>query len=237
MSRTNKQLIYGIFYFVIFSLVIWWLFGGFLNNNKKNNEESLNVLPLKVVGLPQFLPFGNNQGVVLVKVSNLNSDYAAFEFFYVFKVYNASGLLITSVQGSDFLYAAETNKYIFEVLKDVAVNEIERVDFEISQVNWKPKDEFSKPAVGVTSVSTAVLEKAVQVEGAVINNTHFLLNEVRVTAVIFDSFGYELAISRTIVNKLEPLTRQSFVVFIPIDSQLIKEKVDLQKTLVFVSAR
>jgi len=237
MSRANKKLIYSVFYLTVFILISWWLFGDFFNKDEIETQKPLNILPLKVVSPPQFLSFGDNQGVVLAKVSNLNSDYVAFDFFYVFKVYNSAGKLIISVGGSDFLYAAETNKYIFEILKNVDFTEVERVDLEISQVRWETKEKFSKPNVGVTSVSTMILEKDIQVTGAVINNTSFLLNEVKITAVIFDNFNYEIGISRVIVNRLEPFSRQDFIISLPFDSQLMKDKVDLQKTLVFVSAR
>jgi hypothetical protein len=234
MSRSNKQFLYGLFYIAIFSLIGWWIFGG--APKKHVVEETPAVSPLRITSSPQFLFLGSDQGVVLAKISNPNSGYGAREFSYVFRVYNTGGRLAAEAGGSDFLYASETNKYIFEILKRVNPADIDRADLEISQVKWERAGQFFKPAVGVTNVSTNIAENAIQIEGIVINNSSVLVDEIRISVIVFDHFGYEIAASRTIINKLEPLSRQSFGVFLPAARQLI-ERIDLQRTRVFVSAR
>lgn len=234
MSRFTKKILYGIFYLAILAFIIY---GVFVPSREPASEPSI-ASPrflLRVTAVPQILVLENGRSIILAKIFNPNTDFGSPEFVYDFRLYNSSGKLLGEISGQDFIYPAET-KCVFQMNSMVNPATVEKIETELSGVKWEKGDKFFRPAVAVQSVKTEVSSARIEVNGVVVNNGAFDLDKVRITAVVFDGYGFELFASQTEITGLSSLGRRSFSVIFPADAFLI-EKISPDKTQVFVSAK
>ena len=157
MSRGQKKFLYGLFYIIIFGLIVW----AFIPSSNipapvcsGSSCGTNQPLPLQVSGMPRvFISESTHRIVLLGQVTNPNPDLGAQTFSYDFLIFNRDGTTIASVPGSGNIYPSET-KYILSVYDagnlDLSLV-ADRPGLEVKNADFRPAAGFLKPNLILTS--------------------------------------------------------------------------------------
>ena len=241
MSRFQKKFIYGLFYLIIFILIVFGLYRGLINpvttcfDGLQNQDEEgidcggpctaceiLALRPLKVVGSPKILSLDSGQSVVIAKIFNPNTGYSATTFNYKMDLFKTSGRRLDTIKGESFIYASET-KYLLELNLDRYDQDISHAEIEISDPVWKEAAVFSKPNLTVKNLLTEELSQKIKVSGSVINNGAITVSRVKITTILVNSFNIELFASQITLGSINSLEEKNFIIFFPKDLMLLKD--------------
>ncbi len=231
-SRIVKQFIYGFGYLSIMASL---LVGGYFifaysrvscfDNLKNQNEEEIdcgggciscalkNLAPLRVLPMKIFNAEGST--TVFVQIQNSNLEYAAKSFSYQFNLYNDQGIKIFTFDDQRLVYAGDTVSFTLPVL-EATFSKIARSELLISQVDWTPKDTFSKPETAFSNLTSKVDKSSLVVEGDILNNNLYSLGEVIINALLISPNGFFVNASKTNLDNLSPLGSKHFKLFIPV---------------------
>jgi hypothetical protein len=241
MTRWQKKFLYGLFYIIIFGLIIWVFIPSPSIPAPVCSDPSCGTnqpLPLRVSGVPQmFKSESTHRVVVLGQVTNPNPDYGAYVFSYNFIIFNHDGRTIISVPGSGKIYPSET-KYILSVY-DAGNMDLslvaERPGFEVKNASFRPAAEFLKPNLILTSKpETNVSSLGIKVTGRVKNQNASPVGGIRVISVLQDTYGDSVFAAQTLIQGLNSFEEAPFEVNFPADPAVV-QKIDPVKTSVLLS--
>lgn len=234
MSGRNKKILYGAFYLAVFVSIIYGILGGF-NRRAVELPQSPEILPLRAVAEPEVFSLSDGTSVILGQFFNPNAGYGSPNFIYFLKFYDSGGRLLGEISDRSFIYPLET-RYVFNFNRAVPAEKIVRIEVVFSKVEWRPAADFPSPKVFVRNIKTNTLPERIEVSGQLVNEDAFAFSEIRLTAVIFDNFGFPLFASEGLVTNLPSLGRRSFSVLFPAAAELV-EKIDLNQSRVFAAVR
>src|SRR5512146_1909068 len=135
--RRAKQIIYGVFYGIVWLLIFFGVY--FLFFSPRGAQPSTPVAPtaspLAATGGVTVFESTSGHYTFLAKLSNPNTDFAGKAVDYSFDIYSdASGTLIESIPGQSFIYANEI-KYL--VLPNQVLNRaVDHAALSIKGVDW-----------------------------------------------------------------------------------------------------
>ena len=231
-SRIVKQFIYGFVYLAVLVSVgaggyfTWKKSTASCFDNLKNQDETevdcgggciacalKNLAPLKVLPIKLF----NAEGLTtaFLQIQNPNLEYAARSFNYQFNLYDDQGIKIFSFSDQRLIYAGDTVGFTLPVL-DATFSKIARSELLVGQVDWAPKDFFTKPETTFSNITSKVDKGSLVIGGDILNNTLYNLSEVIINALLISSNGFFVNASKTNIDSLSPLGSKHFKIFIPI---------------------
>lgn len=253
MSRLLKRVIYGVFYLIILTGLVFGIYSWFLKpaascfDNRKNQGENgidcegpcanacipANLKPIEISSQPQIFHPTPSGISVFARIQNPNSDYAAENFSYAFKFYDSQDNLIQEVRGESFVYAAEI-KYLAEFnLSFSGFDKVQRAELIIESPAWVSGSAFRLPQAALQSVQTLKSDTGMlQVNGRFINNDSVVLPNVTVIALFYNQFGQPTGISKNEADNVSPGESRTFSVIHPAISN-----VDVSRTAVFLYAK
>ena len=151
--------------------------------------------PLKII-FQEFISTIENNFDLIAEIRNLNSDWGVSSFEYNFDLYNESGRLILSREGSAYILPQET-KYIIEP-RVYLVEKPVRSELKLKNIIWKESRNFSSSELKVRDEKLG----ADILFGVVENRTNYDLNKVELVGVIFGANNEIIAAGKTEVNTL-----------------------------------
>ncbi len=257
--RSIKQLIFGIFYFLILAAlggVIYFLFfyqtPSCFDNRKNQGEigidcggpcvscEIKTAKPLEVIWAKAF-KITNKQISVAAKIRNPNLAVGALNFNYKFDIYGPFGVKLRTFTGNSFIYPGEINKYIIGAGIDLpSTEDITAVEFGNSDWQWVDKDQFIKPEVVVRDLNSTFSknkENFLEIGGVARNISSYNLDKVGINVIIYEKeSGLPLAASKTEIKNLISLKEIPFKVIFP-EAFTPSSSLDLEKIEVTFEAK
>lgn len=246
IRRPAKRFIYGVIFACFWVLIFYGVYLFFLKqpvscfDNKQNQDETeidcggicpaceLKTLkPIEVLSVKNF--FFNGQ-TVLVQLKNPNPTYAAFDLPFTIEIYDASGAIIQTVVYKTFLYAGE-NKYIIRELPSTTGD----INIKIvpGMAVWKTAADFTSPDMTFNGVASRLGENnKVIVSGNLQNNETLLFPLIAISALLYDSGGNLISISKTEIRDVTAFEDRFFQIEHPNILNL-----DLSKTKLFFEAK
>lgn len=230
--RLKKQLIYGLVFFgILFVLVAGPIlfrsapaescFDGIENQNESGIDcggscDALCPLgkKIEVIGKINAFYVAPGESSVLAKIRNTDPAVAAKRFRYTFDVYGKGGERIQTLHGQSFIYAQEI-KYLLLPGVRAGVDEVERVDFNVTEFELAPSHEFRRPEITVPSFRTEIIQNHVEVTGDVTNQDEVNIPLVQVMAVFRGAFGQVFGASFTQIEDIRVGERRLFTILYP----------------------
>lgn len=248
MKRTFKQLIYGLFYIILFGAIIFGIYSIYIkpapscfNGVQDQNEEGIdcggvcskfclpsNLIDIETSGQAQIFHPASSSISVMAEVQNRNADFAAQDLPYKFSFYDNQGNILYERYGNSFVYASEI-KYITEFnLNFPDAYKIVTVGFSVGEAKWVPKSLFGQPQLAKQSLNTASSSKGLTATGNFINNGTVPVKKVMIFAVFYGKLG-PAGISGSEIDDIAPGQQYSFSVFHP-----VLNNIDTSKTQVYL---
>jgi len=251
-SRFLKQLIYGTFYLAILFGIGYLIYTGALRgpascfDNRQNQGETgidcggpcldcglKNLEPIRVSPVSIFDIGGRLS--VLFELRNPNVRFGANEFAYTIEFYGPSNTLVSSLTRNSFIYPGEI-KYIVEAGLEIDPSGVRRAEVELANFSWKSREEFSLPRTQVRDLKTEIDREGnkAEISGVIVNQNSFRLSRVVVSAIIFNSAGARIGVSKTLAEDTAPFEEKTFtIVALGFDI----EDVDTDATRIYLETR
>lgn len=220
-TRRAKQLIYGVFYGLIWILFFYACYFIFLRPSLTPSGPDCGsfcpppgVKPIALQGTVSDFVTSDGHHTFLAHIANVNSDYAAQDFKYTFTAYDATGGVVQTVSGNSFIYANEI-KYL--LAPNVVISgAVDHVGLTMTNTQWVagsilglvPQFTFQNIQVGMTP-------SAVSVGGQITNGDFAGFSNVLVVAVFNGVDGSPLGVSQTQIDNLAAGESAPFSVIYP----------------------
>ncbi len=175
-ARKTKQIIYGTIFLAVIFLLISTFYFVFLKpaptcfDNKQNGNEtgidcggSCQPCELKNVKslearIEKIIVVDDNHLAVLIEATNPNFGVGAKDFIYNLRISSAGGQLLKEISGHSFIYPS-ARKYILEIAEMPSL-QAKMAEVNLSQPNWKLKQEFNRPNADYKNFKTEVYNPA-----------------------------------------------------------------------------
>lgn len=259
MTRTAKQVIYGVGYISIFLLICFWVWSAYLKPSPTcfdgvlNQEETgidcggMNCVSCELkdlatpvlVGSPQFFELPSGGALLFFEFKNINSTYGAKPVLYTVKIIGKDGSFLQTISESEWLYPSE-DRYAINMNVNASYQEIERaeISFEVSYTDWISAEQMTKPNVGFfgSPETIATGTQGIKVSGVVQNQSPFIARNVKIIALLYSKTGTLLKPSQTIFSEVGGFSQKGFTISFAKDDALMKA-VDPTRTKVFIYSR
>ncbi|OGZ02150.1 MAG: hypothetical protein A3G64_00460 [Candidatus Liptonbacteria bacterium RIFCSPLOWO2_12_FULL_60_15] len=231
-SRTAKQIVYGIFYFVVFSGIVSGVYFGFLRNpascfdgRQNQGEEGVDCGgPCESCEIRKLMPltagsvkvlFAGANATLFAEVRNQNFTFGAASLTYAFEVKDGAGRVVKVVSGESFVYPGEI-KYFVEPAAGVSQGGVSGANFTISNVAWKRKEEFPTPLMQFREVKTEEKQGGtLTTSGVIVNGETVPFRRLIVGALYVDQFGAVAGASTTELRDVRPFEERFFQITHP----------------------
>lgn len=190
-----------------------------------------NLEPLRASNPPEIFGLDSGKAIILAEVTNPNTNYDATSFSYTINIYNSSGIIIESKYGNDFISASK-KKYIFQPNIQTQFFKIARAEIVFSNSIWRSLNEAFNPNFTISNIKTAISSSTISISGLAQNQSPFVADEVRIIALLLDSFGKTIFAGQTVLTRLSSFETREFVIFIPPDNRIARA-IDASGTRVF----
>lgn len=249
MTRVLKQILYGLFYLVIFSGLTAGVYFAFLRpaascfDNKLNqNEEEVDcggpcadcalrrLKPVRVLPVQFF--GGDSLTTVLLQFQNPNLNYGADRLDFEARLLDRAGSVIRSIADRTFIYPGEIKTIVLPGV-ETPFFAVTRGEVSLANISWKKAEEFSRPSVDTREIKTVPEGAGIAITGVVQNKNLFALNRAVISAIISNKNGLLVNASKTFVADLAPREERFFKIFVPVarDEQ---SDIDPSRTSVYV---
>jgi hypothetical protein len=238
MKPRTKKFLYGLFFSLVFALILIALFNVLFKeapscfDGRQNQGETdvdcggpclpcalKNIEPLRV-STPEILSLASGRTVILADVENPNSEYGASKFTYVIQVFNRAGRILETIRGSDSIYNSEKRR-IFEVLASSPKNNIDGAQIKIENPEWRPIAEIIRPTLSLRGTpATEISTSTIRVRGTVANISSLGAKKVKIIAILREEFGRNIFASQTVLEELPAFSEAPFTVIFPFDNDL-----------------
>jgi hypothetical protein len=161
----------------------------------------LELKPIRVLWSRIFNPSTGRYDLATL-VENPNSRYAARSFNYSVKVLDENNLLITTRRGQAFLNPGET-MVIYDPKLEVGQRVPYRTSFSLDSPVWQRLD-GPGPVLQVKDQTITFTSPGARLNATVVNESSQVFRNVQVVAVVSGSDENALAVSSTLVERLEP---------------------------------
>ena len=252
MNTSTKKTIYGLIFFFIAVALIVFVYQSFLkptsscSDGKQNQDEDdidcggsctpceiLNLQDLRITRDVKFFTTSDGKITAFTEILNPNRDFNAREFSYTFLVYNQDGRVIEEVNGKSSVDALG-RKLILEVGLKTFWKSIAKLEFYIENPKWERSFEALKPLLDISEgPETIVSGGAIRVLGKIKNQSSYSVSNVKIIAMLFDTYGKEIFISQTIISSVGKYAEREFSIAFPTDQNLV-DILDLTRTKIII---
>ncbi|TXI34904.1 MAG: hypothetical protein E6Q53_00610 [Candidatus Moraniibacteriota bacterium] len=237
MSRMVRRIIIATVFFVLNALFWTGVYYAFIKapetcfDMKQNqNEEGMDcggvcasACYVPVTGKEfekrevAFVPGGVGRYDVFAKIVNGNSDVGASSFRYTFNLLDASGQVITSRSGENYILPQET-KTLMELNLESGVTPALAL-LTITDVNWERFSGYQeKPTVNIYQKrfeQTGLTFGFGKAYGLVSNESPYDFRSIMVTVILRDAAGRPLAMNKTEQNTVRAGDARDFSLVFP----------------------
>ncbi len=251
-----KQIIYGFFFLVIFSVLAWLFYLAFLQpapsctDGKRNQDEteidcggpSCSECELRRVQTIRSFPAlavsspDGKRSSILIQFQNPNANYGANPLSYTLTLYGADGGVIYTNTSDTFIYPSEIT-YRMEPNIPVASSLIGRSELTIRNQEWVRRDEFVAPKTQVRDVRVEYdgSRNQASVTGVLKNDNAFTLPRATVGVILYGQTSSLIGVSKTLVESLQPLEERPFTVLVPVSG--VTASSSIAEPRVFIEAK
>lgn len=229
MSRTLKQILYGLLYLGLFAVVLWIVIPrnvevATCTDNIQNQDEvgmdcggsceecELKDLRLEIGGV-DILQVGD-RSTLLVKVENPSDNFGVLGVPYRFEVTGALGESIEIVEG-ELNMADGEEKYIAAVGLDIKTTDIEGVTFSLDDFEFIPEIDLLGYDIEIEDVKVSFPAKTVQINGIAINDSGSEVSQVIITAVLYTPEGDLANVGTVLLSNIVAFEKRDFLISIP----------------------
>lgn len=231
MYRRLKQLIYGLFYLLVFTGISVGIYFYYLipkptcfDNIKNQNEENADCgglcvsCELKTLNLingeVQVFSAGKFKSTILVKIKNPSSNYFLRKFGYKFDVFSKLGTRLAAIEGKSSVLPVET-KYLVVPGINYDYQDILKVVFKTLDQNWEPAGNSPRYSFKTENLKTEVSGGYIQVKGELVNDSAFSASSIVVAAIIYGKSGDILNGSTGEINSVAAFSKNPFKIYLP----------------------
>jgi hypothetical protein len=237
--RFLKHFFYGIFYLAILAGIGYLFYNAAFkpapscfDGIKNQNEEGVdcggicaNICLSPTLVSPNFsgeaklfsLPTGLVSALYLIQ--NPNPDYAIKDFVYEFKIRDASGQIVKTMDGHSFIYAAEP-KYIVAPAIDIGSATVATADFSATSTVWVRSENFAASNLEIQSSNISESSSSITITGRLINRDTTIFPSVLLLAVLTNNFGDQVGVGQTTLENLTPGETRNFTIIHPVLSDV-----------------
>ena len=209
MTRFVKQILYGMFYCIVFASLgfafykviifpsTFSCFDGKMNGTESGvdcggdcNDCALKASEsLRISEKPEIFSTESGRAFVLFEITNPNSYFHASRVDYSMDIYGVSGYVIETVSGSDAVFASEQRFIYVDGIKTLSKN-IDKINVNLGEIAWQATKEIILPEITVLkNIETVIENGALKVTGFIKNQSSLSAEEVRLIAILKNSFG------------------------------------------------
>lgn len=242
MSRTLKQVVYGLLYLVIVGGILYLpttflkpapsCKDGILNQGEEQVDcggpcESCEIRTLAPVSvLPKILPnpLDANKTILFTELRNSNVAYGASDFVYEISFLNSSGEVLSTYAEHSLIYPGERT-YRTELQIDLPFDSVSRVEGRSKDFVWKSLETMTRPRTQERDLQAYFEEDRgrLLITGIIKNDNPFDIRRAVMHALVSDNSGRVVGVSKTIVQDLTPLEDRSFEIFMPLPEGVLPE--------------
>ncbi len=228
MDRRLKKLIYGLFYFIILSLIGFWFYSSFLKPRpscfdkiRNQDEEGVDCggicgqlcfpedfQELKVTQ-EKIFPIDSEHLTLFAEIRNSNLNFAAKNFKYTFNVYNTKNEIIKTLTSENFIFENDTSYLLFPNLNLVS-SSTKSLNMIIEDVSWVKAKDFKKPNFSISETQISLDENYIKVSGLAANQTPFDAKNIKIIVVLYDNLSRPIGASMTTLDDLVSNTTRPF---------------------------
>lgn len=236
MSRTAKQIGYGVCYLALIALALFVVFSP-ERAERGGSPASLSedLRPLEMRGPVTVMSAADGSVSLLAQVRNPNAGHLASSFSYSFRFVEHGAVRGTTPERTWFVYPSETSALV-EIVSGVARTEATEATLAVTDVVWEPAQFLVRPALVLRGVGTSVDKKGVFVTGEIVNAGSVAASSVRVVAVLNDALGYPVFAASSALGALGGNSTERFTVRFPSDQELARRMIP-NATEVILEAR
>jgi len=250
MSRSLKQLLYSLFYIIVFILIFGILSSVILKqpatcvDEIKNQDETgidcggiciscelKNIQPVEFLGY-SIMPLKSGRVSLLVHIKNPNETHHASPFLYSIHLFDENNIERESFGGMASLEAG-SDGYVLEA--NALYSNPKDVKFEINEVNWKSKESFSAPEIVIENATTTIEKNIVRVKGMIENKSSFESENIHIIAVLSGDYNEDIFASEMVLTRLTPFRKEQFSVVFPNDAEIV-QRLKTNTTRIIVQA-
>lgn len=189
------------------------------NQSEKGTDCGGPCTPCKVVQAADlavqetsFVIGGNSTFDVIARIYNPNDSIGAKKFNYTFTLKDASGNVIASRSGSNFILPVDS-KYVAELGLTVENGTSPaKAEIAINELEWVPLGDMEKPALGVYSKKFDKAPTGVgsEAEGLLRNESNYDLNKISIVIVLRSAEGRIVGVNMTEKNVVKVKEQRDF---------------------------
>ena len=243
---------YGFLYLSVLGLFSWLLYFLFLKpapscfDTRQNGSETgvdcggdcvacevKALAPLDITAPRLF--FVGDQAQLVAEIYNSNLTHGSSQVRYKIMLYDNADATVGTLLRQLFIYPGE-RKFIVETNIDNRQRVVRRAEIVIESVGWQAVSEFAKPAVEIQNQTAALEQNIFIVSGEVKNNNNFVIQEAEIAGTAANQQGILLGVSKTKLDRLQPLEVREFKMFIAIPEDQISA-LDSDRTSIVLSAK
>ncbi len=177
-----------------------------------------------------FVPGGNNRYDVMARIFNGNDAIGAPSFRYTFQLKDASGQVLATRSGNNYILPQET-KTLIEVNLESALSPAS-VSLSISDVSWERFTGYrEKPTINIYQKRYNQLTTGAGYSGAyglVSNESPYDFRSIIVKVILRDSTGKPLAFNQTKQDNVTAGESRDFMLIWPLPFPGTVERVDME---------
>ncbi|MGC9610885.1 MAG: hypothetical protein ABSE68_01560 [Minisyncoccia bacterium] len=227
MIRGQKKFLYGLFYIIIFGLIIWAFIPSSNVPTPTPVANSSQSLPLQLIEVPWIFKSESTKKVVfLAQVKNPNAEYGAERFSFAFSVLDRNGNVLNKVSGTDKILPSETRYVVYnlDTLSPDLFQAAVSADFKISDSQFAAANKFLAPSIAVVSGPDVSSDGSkISVTATIKNQSTFPVAAVKATVVIGNKYGDPVSAGETLIQNLGGFEERQVTVYFPADQELIQE--------------
>jgi len=221
-ARRAKQLIYGVFYGIIWVFVFYGFYSVFLRPITSAPAPMpcgdfcppTGVKPIQLQGSVYSFPAGDGRYTFLAKIANVNTDYASDNFTYTFTAYDASNTVLAAFTDESFIYGSEL-KYLLAPNETVP-GAVDHAGLTMTNTHWVSGEALGLvPQFAFRNMQAGSTSSTVSVGGEVENKDINAYTHVFVIGIWTDRDGNPLGASETKIDGLSAGSLADFSVLYP----------------------
>ena len=242
LMRQLRQLLYGIFYILVWGAIAYGVYffvlrvpptcsDGVQNGREKGidcgGKCNLVCLPpalqaIRISEPLQILSFmvggEEKRASVFFEIQNPNEDAAARSFSFTINWYGPSSIFLGTKTGTSFIYEREVKHIVLpniELPRDTMYGEV-----VVGIPNWVDAEMFRKPELSVREGRVVSSEGWIRAEGVLVNNDTVILPTVSLSALFYNTQGNIVAVSAVELDQLKPHEPRTFSIAHPVDARV-----------------
>jgi len=169
------------------------------------------IYPIEAIWSQAFIA-GPDLYSVAARIRNPNTNFGASNFSYTFYLYDANGVLLTTLVGESFIWPGES-KYIISGginLKKAPVKTL----LQLGEPTWREVKNFSGIDLTLGNINYGKGKtgsgKFFSIDFTASNNTPYDLGKVYVSAIVLDKDELPIAAASTLLENLKSKERRLF---------------------------